>query len=672
MDNANDGQDRVSYGHRTIQEVYTGDAFNDQFGDEECSVSQYFQAWQEEGKTADANTAAIITQNVSKILSFPSAASSVAAADATSAAAPNVANAATSGTAYQCWQHLVMVSDVSKSMAGSKIEAVKSVLQEEVTDIAANSPRGVEFTLQTFDNTSFSNRSLVSGKFYADLVTPAINSLTTSSSDDANCPVDALRALGYAIDGAQRGNAWLFTDGDALANASTETLIKARYGYLTFGAQAQTALAQNTPLPAAAQPNNALYTLWGDIGWDDPPAVVAAGANAPAVLQANVFSRQAGEWFVIETNGVIGPNQGRRAYQVLLNATSGEIRYQYQTLFPSEAGIATIGLENGAGTSAVQVSHKDTSAASNGMGYKFIPAPAQPSQTYTVAVDSLMSSVGFLLTGFSGTFDPLAIRTPDNTLIACADTANVLCLNLGLVQYVQVKTNGRNGLWRATVSAGAGGSGTYLFSPIGASTLIAASNEERNRSTGGQTFTLQLGGTVTDSKLAGWFTKPNDERFGSPLNFFDDGAHNDGRAGDGRFGSDSFTPPAAGVAYLWVKGSVAGNDFTRSEPTPFNFQPLTVTSLGDGVNYGDVTPLTFAIHNLDNVRHCYDRAASVPDGWLYDWKMTPSEFLTGVCIEAGQGVTRSIEIKLAATSPNSLPTGSSGQVFVTFNRPYRK
>ncbi len=132
------------------------------------------------------------------------------------------------------------------------------------------------------------------------------------------------------------------------------------------------------------------------------------------------------------------------------------------------------------------------------------------------------------------------------------------------------------------------------------------------------------------------------------------------------FGSDNFTPSTPGVAYLWVRGNADGVDFTRSDPVPFNFQPLTVTSLGDGVNYGEVTPLTFEIRNLDTVRHCYDRNIVVPQGWQSDWKFTPSEFLLGVCIDPGQSVTRTVEIKMAAVSPNMLPSGATGEVTVTF------
>ncbi|MBX3012207.1 MAG: hypothetical protein KF832_11905 [Caldilineaceae bacterium] len=817
-DSANDGQDRVAHGPAMVQEVYTDDEFNSQWGDEECSVNEYFRAWQALDKPADAATAAVIAQNTGVANPF-----TVVSADAASEQSEYTlftAHTANNAQDYQWWRHLIMVNDLSQSMAGAKLNAVKSVLTEQVNDIATT-PKGVEFSLYSFNNTQNSNQTLLAGKFYPEFVTPAISAMTTSAAADGTCPVESLRALSQAIGPKQRGNAWLFTDGDALQSVSVETLVQllnkqrikgsvallggcnslppaptnvsgaaknalglaanaaqqggivpylltaigsggqflyvapaqvndaaailraqlshsagagrwsdyvsdqptylydkltsweyqwidtsvaaggvnqgipspqvslslpapftfygtaqtmahvTRHGYLTFGPTAQAAQINNTPLPAAALPNNALYILWDELFWNNPPAVVAA-ANAPDapstpnIAQVNVFSRQAGDWFALETNGTGAPAGDQRAYQILLNATTGEIRYQYKSILSGEAGVATIGLENSTGTAAVQVSHNDNTAASNTMGYKFTPAPAQPSKVYTAAVDGLVSSIGFLLTGYSGSFDPLLIQTPDNSQVTCAESANVLCLNLGLVQYVQVKVNGRKGIWRATVSAGGSGAGTFSFSTIGASSITAESKAERSRSTGPQSFDLTLEKAVAGNVLTAWFTKPNGVAFGNPFRFFDDGAHNDGKPGDGRFGSEDFAPPGAGMAYLWVQGTVDGESFIRNEPTPFTFQPLEVTALGNGVNYGGITSLVFSIKNNDTVDHCYTRSTQVPSGWAFDCHMPQNELNFGLCIAAGQTVTRPLEVRMAAGPSNNLPSGASGEVFVTF------
>ena len=107
-------------------------------------------------------------------------------------------------------------------------------------------------------------------------------------------------------------------------------------------------------------------------------------------------------------------------------------------------------------------------------------------------------------------------------------------------------------------------------------------------------------------------------------------------------------------------------NFTRSEPTPFTFQPLEVTALGNGVNYGGIISLVFSITNHDTVKHCYDRTAQVPSGWTFDWHLLPVEQSLGLCLEAGQVVTRPLEVRMAAVLPNNLPSGASGEVFVTF------
>ncbi len=46
-----------------------------------------------------------------------------------------------------------------------------------------------------------------------------------------------------------------------------------------------------------------------------------------------------------------------------------------------------------------------------------------------------------------------------------------MCLDLDLVQYVQVNTNGRIGDWQALVDAGNTGSGTFSFTSFAVSPI---------------------------------------------------------------------------------------------------------------------------------------------------------------------------------------------------------
>ncbi len=825
LDTVDDEQDRIGFDHSHIQEVYTHDEFANQWGLEECTVPEYFRAWQALKKQSDADVAAVIVQNTGVGNPFTTSAVNAASADGEASAysfTDLAANATTS--AYQWWKHLVMISDVSKSMQGAKLNAVKTVLNEQVADIAQTSTKGTEFSLYTFDNTKTTNTEVVAGKFYPDLVTPGINSLAANSALDPTCQVESLRAMSQAIGPKMKGDVWLFTDGDALQSVSVESLVKSlnsrqmrgsfavmggcnsatpdpqevsgaaknllglganatqpggivpylltslgsggqflfvdpnqtqaaadilraqlthsagagrwsdyvslnhsylydkltpseyswidttpaaggsnqgtpnpsvsvplpspftyfnasqntahvnRYGYLTFGAFPLTAQANNSAIPSPfVPPNTALYPLWDDLYWDNPPTAVAA-SNTPTdadALQVDVTTKSQGDWFAISTIGKSSPSGDQRAYQVMLNSKTGEIRFQYKVGINSST--ATIGIEDPTGQIGTQISLNDINGAKDGMGYKFIPAIAQPSKTYTVSVDGLTSSVGFLLTGYSGNFAPLSVRTPDNTLVSCADSANVLCITSGLVQYVQVKVNGRKGNWTATVAPGNSGVGTFTFSSIGASTVNATSGNDRNLAVGPQFISVNLENdgqplnrSLEASQLTGRFTTPDGKPFGSPFTLYDDGTHNDFAPNDGRFGSDAFAPPGPGVVYLWIEGTLNGESFSRSDSTPFSFQPLEVTSLGNGTNYGDITPLSFSIKNADSVAHCYDRSTEVPSGWSYDWKISNQEALFGFCIVAGGTLTRTVEIKMAATSPNSLPSGATGDVIVTF------
>jgi hypothetical protein len=90
-----------------------------------------------------------------------------------------------------------------------------------------------------------------------------------------------------------------------------------------------------------------------------------------------------GDWFAIEySEYVSNDNNGSNTFEVLLNSQTGEIRYLYNTL-PQGAANATLGLENEFASNALQVSYNDVAGASNGTGYKFTPAPPQPTKTYT-------------------------------------------------------------------------------------------------------------------------------------------------------------------------------------------------------------------------------------------------------------------------------------------------
>lgn len=394
-----------------------------------------------------------------------------------------------------------------------------------------------------------------------------------------------------------------------------------------------------------------------DLKWIYVPKPPSLQANAPAEPTAcglpNTWGPQvrvyyanyAFEWMILSTEGWANYGNGDtgcRAYQVWLNHKTGEIRFQY-ALLRQEAAAAEIGLVDSLffpGNNVI-VSKNDLNGAYSGMGYKFTPAPPQPSKTYEVDVDPLIESVIFMQTGYSGDFAPMVVTRPDGAAVNCADTANVKCLTVNnkpgdnMVQFVQVNTNGESGVYKAIVAVGPSGSGTFSFNALAASDLNASSPGNHTLSSKtAHRFVVDMGRTTADGKLAGRLQTPAGAAWGNEFSLYDDGAHGDDEAGDGRFGSNLITPPGIGAAYLWVEGVINGVEFKRSDPVPYNFQPLIVTADPPYVEgfYASGAYVGFTATNQDTVEHCYAVEFAVPDGW---WINSPY-INSGICIGAGQ------------------------------------
>ena len=810
-------QDRVSYGHSAIQSVYTSDEFNDvAFGlfDDTCDFDTYMHGWVDYGMPADAPTAAVVKSHTGYTLT-PSQqlASSKDATTMSDLSAVDV---------YRWWKQLTYVADNSSSMNGPRFDAMKTLFTEAVNDLG-DDPEGTEFTLELFNNTSTTNETAFAGQFFPENLIDPINALSTINDYDPNCEVNALKALAQAVDDKEKGDAWLFTDGETVQSPSVESIrqllndnrirasvalmwgcqkeeestllepfsteileglapeeqqalmaerllpgaarsqlglmaedvpgglvpylltalnsggqflyvdssqaedaadilraqisnsagagrwsdyvsdqptyiydelasweyhwinavagtnrgnplfnlkldvpIPAPYfsfynsgpystmhvfedGYVTFGNHIGYVYA-NTQLPNPAEPNNALYPYWDNIRPYCPPTA----ASTSSACEGYIYTLQEGDWYALEYYKYeIGATGILNNFEILFNQETGEIRYQYQTV-PNGAANATIGLENSNGTNGIQLSYNDVNGAEDGMGYKFTPAPPQPTKTYTVSVDSSMESVGFLLTGYSGSFEPLVVTDPNGILVNCADPGT-MCLDLDLVQYVQVNTNGRVGDWQAEVDAGSSGAGTFSFSSMATSPIAVESTFDHTLSTGSQQLMVQITGQVDGCVLSGHFHRSNGEPFGYSFNLFDDGQHNDNHACDGLYGSGSFYPAGGGSVYLTLQGLHNGEAFYRIDSVPYTFQPFKVVPLGDGVNYGGVTTLQFQFSNRTIVDHCYWISYTAPEGWWIDFALFPI-----ICVDAGQTETGTLDVYMTDGYTNYLPSGTSG------------
>ena len=294
------------------------------------------------------------------------------------------------------------------------------------------------------------------------------------------------------------------------------------------------------------------------------------------------------------------------------------------------------------------------------MGYKFTPAPPQPTKTYTVAVDSTMESVGFLLTGYSGSFEPLEVTDPDGTLVDCSDPG-ALCLDLDLVQYVQVNTNGRVGDWNAVVDAGNTGSGTFSFTSFATSPIAVESSTNHTLATGTQQMLVRLAGQVDGCQVSGLFHHLNGSPVGYSFTLFDDGLHNDGSSCDGLYGSGSFYL-GAGSVYLTLQGLHNGEPFVRIDPLPYTFQPFQMLSMWDGANFGGVTELQFQFTNKDIHDHCYWISYSAPAGWWIEFLWLPL-----VCVNAGNTDIVTFDVYMTAGFSNNLPSGTTGILTLSAN-----
>jgi hypothetical protein len=412
--------------------------------------------------------------------------------------------------------------------------------------------------------------------------------------------------------------------------------------------------------------------LYAPLTWKNrycgPNAVSAASPEAVPCFTdyVEIFTKQDGPWFAVTTTGIAESGQNR-AYQVLLDSATGEIRYQYQALDISDSGKAEIAVTDIANNRRMLVSNKDTNGARTGNGYKFYWAPPQPAKTFNVAVDELMEGVGFMLTGYSGDFERMIVRTPDGAEVDCNDAANVLCLNLGKVQYVQVNVNGRAGTWTATVDAAApSNQGTFSFIAVAASTVGADILTDHSLySKSAHKVLVKLGRAADNNVITGWFQKPNGARWGSQFTLYDDGAHDDLFAGDGYFGGAP-TAPGVGAGYLWVSGAVGGVTFQRADPVLFNFQPFQVVATQTSFSNDNDTPtaVVLTLTNGDTVYHCFEPDVTVPDqwaSWSYNWDY---DQLGPLCLQPGETRQHTLTVYPAWFEA---PSGATGEVTISFS-----
>ncbi|MFK7805722.1 MAG: hypothetical protein AB8G95_29095, partial [Anaerolineae bacterium] len=212
-DDTVDGQDKVGYGHGTIQDLFTDSDFtNNGFFDDDCDAVMFARAWVESGRPADGPTAAVFEQNIGLTFLPGTRASNVRSADTVRQTQQLLEDIDAS---YKWWDQTLFVVDNSASMGSNgKLDAVKSVIRQQTTELEAAQEEGAEFNLQTFSNSSSTNQAVFAGQFYADAVDPYLAGISPTGGGDSDCQVQAFDALAQALEGEKNVDAWVYTDGD--------------------------------------------------------------------------------------------------------------------------------------------------------------------------------------------------------------------------------------------------------------------------------------------------------------------------------------------------------------------------------------------------------------------------------------------------------------------------
>jgi hypothetical protein len=339
-------------------------------------------------------------------------------------------------------------------------------------------------------------------------------------------------------------------------NNPYSTLYVADRGYVSFSNNPVN--GDNTGIPTAATPNNAIYGFWDDI------AVYVIGEGTEQCTGAYSEDDSANHRFVVEYCEAYHPNiVDEETFEIVLDYDTGEITLQYQQV--TDDSSCTVGVENAAGTQATQVIYDNPGSLYAGRAIKLTPLPPHPYNDHEVVVDSTMSGVIFLLNGYSGDVD-LTVYRPNGTPVDPSDPG-VTFLDVGRIKYYRV-SDPEEGTWIARAS----GNGTYYFTSSATSPLDSDYQGDQTMSS----FVLynllvDLGMPVNSASFS--LVYPDGSLFDTPT-LYDDGGHNDGGAGDGLYGG-WYNAPGNGTVYLQVDGQTLGGEtFRRTDLTPLRFQGM--------------------------------------------------------------------------------------------------
>jgi hypothetical protein len=131
---------------------------------------------------------------------------------------------------------------------------------------------------------------------------------------------------------------------------------------------------QNVAMPAPAQPNSLLAVLWDDL--TPVPGLTHVRSAESGVAPSRVFTI---EW--IDAAFLVGPpGPERMQFQAKLYETTGVIEFHYCSMALNggvltrlTGATSTVGLENAAGTDAMQFEFNTANTVISGGGVRFVP-----------------------------------------------------------------------------------------------------------------------------------------------------------------------------------------------------------------------------------------------------------------------------------------------------------
>ena len=135
-------------------------------------------------------------------------------------------------------------------------------------------------------------------------------------------------------------------------------------GYITFGTDGSNFF--NTSIPNASLPNAIIAPFWDDL--------TVAGLTGRRGVWWKFYGAAPNRYLVIEWYQVpkLGIPSAMCSFEIVLYESSDRIKFQYLDVSYDFGALATVGIENFAGTAGIQFSYK-TASLSNGKAIEFIP-----------------------------------------------------------------------------------------------------------------------------------------------------------------------------------------------------------------------------------------------------------------------------------------------------------